>query len=361
MPAIGRPPFVDPPFVDEVAALDRFLGALSARGIAHAVVGDVRGIADGIVSDVDIVVETRGLSRVEAIVRRFAREHRVALVQDIQHEIGARYFVLSWIVAGMVRFLHLDICSDYRRDGRLFLRARQILAGRRTTVCRGVLRSVELSVPRPAVNFIYYLLKKIDKGALDPVQADLLAAEYAGEPHLARRLLRRHLPRSAELVSAAAQDNEWHPIIARIDKLRHELRQYLPSAIPDLRELARIAIRCARPTGLAVVMLGIDAADFHRAAEATAASWIRAFRGVISRYEGGGVGRLYRWFHLRPAVTASKLVVVGAPALSERMLSGAETLTLSAGDCRTIGRVNERIQWYLHHRLRTRPCGIYLA
>jgi hypothetical protein len=50
------------------------------------------------------------------------------LVKILQHETNAFYFVLEKQINGNVVYLKLDATGDYRRNGRLWLSASQILS-----------------------------------------------------------------------------------------------------------------------------------------------------------------------------------------------------------------------------------------
>ena len=84
-----------------------------------------------------------------------ARRCGALLVQAIQHETGAWYFVLAQQVNGEVAYLHPDCSTDYRRDGRLWLAAEQFSKNRQ--------RYKTFFVPAMADEFLNYLTKKILK------------------------------------------------------------------------------------------------------------------------------------------------------------------------------------------------------
>jgi thymidylate kinase len=155
--------------------------------------------------------------------------------------------------------LHPDVCADYLRLGKPFLKAHEILSGR-TQWCDKEGRS--FYTPAPAQGFIYYLLKKIDKCNLNDAQGRYLSSQWHRDATTAGLQVRRFLPeREAELIAQAAATNHWDPVRANLPKLRRALRRSLPfSAKHFYQELRRKISRMVQPTGLLVAMLGADGA-----------------------------------------------------------------------------------------------------
>jgi hypothetical protein len=166
-------------------ALFRFL---DSESVPYAVVGDVRGYAEHIGSDVDIVVAPDALGSVPERLNRFLRARGARLVQTIPHERTASSYVAAWRDdAAEPRFLQVDVCSDFVHHGRLLMTAGEILEGRAPATEPGVC----FQLPAPAPAFIYYLLKKVDKGALDDRQGDYLASRWRADPDGVRRAIER--------------------------------------------------------------------------------------------------------------------------------------------------------------------------
>jgi thymidylate kinase len=160
---------------------------------------------------------------------------------------------------GRLNFVHPDICGDYFRGGRLFLRVDEILR-QRTTVRVNSKKFNNISVPSPCHGFIYYLLKKIDKGQLDTRHSDYLSAEWAKDPAGCSKELRRFWAVSdVELISQAAIDNNWDVVRAELCSLQKMLDANLQRLVKHRWfEVLRIAQRIFRPTGLTVAFLGSD-------------------------------------------------------------------------------------------------------
>jgi len=93
----------------------------------------------------------------------FCAEQQIRLVQRLQHEPTAHYFTLAWFGSdGRACFLNPDFCSHFYHLGRFFLGADELLAGRRAAVDENG-RDKGFYVAAPATDFLYYLIKKMDK------------------------------------------------------------------------------------------------------------------------------------------------------------------------------------------------------
>ena len=265
---------------------------LERNGIAYCVVGDARAYPEAIASDVDIVVEQKVFSTVPRLVARFAREFGVHVVQWIRHEQTASYFVLAWAGdSGGIDFLALDFCGDYYRGGRRLLAADEILAQcGPATDRRG--REQGFQVPAARMQFIYYLLKKVDKRELDHAHGEYLSDLWHADPDGALSWIGRYWPDvdDAELISRAAEDNEWSLVRGLLPRLRRALRRSAPlSAAAALGELKRRVERVLRPTGMTVAVIGPDGSGKSSVIERVLADLAPAFRAT-------------RYLHLRPRV-----------------------------------------------------------
>jgi thymidylate kinase len=264
-------------------AFFRFLGS---EGVPYAVVGDVREYGEHIASDVDIVVAPDALGSIPARVNRFVRAYGARLVQAIPHERTANSYVVTWrSEAGERCFLQIDICSDFIHHGRLLMRAHEILAGRAPANEPGAC----FQLPAPAPAFIYYLLKKIDKDALDDRQGGYLASQWRADPPGVRRAIQRLWPPAhAALLESACRSGDWSAARAALPALRAELRKrrrYTPTA--RLAELAHTVQRMREPTGLTIALLGADGVG----------------KSTVMESMAQGLGPLFprsRRIHLRP-------------------------------------------------------------
>jgi hypothetical protein len=189
---------------ESVQMLRRFCDALDAMEIRYVIVSGCANFPRALDSDIDIVVSRSDFEKLPALFARSGFLAEAELVQEIRHEISATYFVFAKAKNGNLAFLVPDIASDFRRNGRLWLKAERFIESRN----RG---HNGFWVPSPQVEFEYYLIKKIGKASVSKEQMHNLARLYSSAPEecrkVAERLVRAHA--NALLQSVVAADDSW--------------------------------------------------------------------------------------------------------------------------------------------------------
>lgn len=243
-----------------IALAEHLFRFLELCAIPYVVVGDTRQYPHQVESDVDIVLgcsDFRGFTRA---LLRHCSAHELKCLQAIQHEDSCWYFVISATTQKkQTVFLHPDVCGDYQRNGRVFLKAEELLSGRRQ-ILPSDQRTMVFSIPAPAQAFIYYLLKKIDKQQITLIQGDYLSGQWREDPVGALAQLTRFWAESDVVqLAQAAERNVWAPVVPFLPALQRTLRRRLPVTImARLRDLRRVGSRLKYPTGLHLVFLGPD-------------------------------------------------------------------------------------------------------
>jgi len=270
-----------------------FAAAMDEAGVPWCLLGRVDEYPDHIASDVDFMVPEAALPRVAGIAARVASRAGGRLVQCLQHEIGAAYFAVCTTDGARVTFLHLDVSGDYRRGGRRWLSADDIVASRVRNVAG-------LWVPSTADAFVYYLVKRIDKRQLDAPRVAYLKSLRAQAPDACEQALRQRFGAApAQRVGDALAGWQGDVDAAELGRLREMLQGALPreSLLASLRaaaaELLRKARRILQPTGLVIGFLGPDGAGKSTLIERMTAEVEPAFRQR-------------RYFHLRPNLLIRK-------------------------------------------------------
>ncbi|MDA8107278.1 MAG: thymidylate kinase-like protein [Betaproteobacteria bacterium] len=263
-------------------------------GIAYCVLGDARGLPEHIASDVDVAVSRETFAEIPRLMAQFCRAYDVRLVQMLRHEQTALYFVLVWAgEAGEAAALAIDFCSDYRRGGRLLLAADELLALREPARDDAGLEK-GFYVPPPHVQFLYYLVKKVDKLDLGERHGELLSALWRSDPFRAHHGLARFWRQQGEieLIERAAEGRDWSAVRAELPRLQRALHHSAPLGAAGLAgELRRRLGRLAAPTGLVVAFLGPDGAGKSSVIARVLADLAPAFRRT-------------RTMHLRPRLEA---------------------------------------------------------
>lgn len=261
----------------------RLCDFLTERGVEFCVMGDTSCYPLEIDSDVDIAIGRPWFKNLEALLLEYCAEQRLSLLQQLQHEVTAKYFVLAAPgELGKPVFLMPDVCTDYLRNGRRFLTAEQLLADRRES-------GLGFPVAAPATELIYYLIKKVDKGGLNDRQGHHLHCKWAEDPDGSLTYLRQFWSeQEASMLAQALQTDSWDNVRAALSDLRASLRR---SAVRChlWSEFRRRVHRVLCPAGISVAFLGPDGSGKSTAIEYVREAFSPAFRGV-------------RYYHLRPRV-----------------------------------------------------------
>lgn len=235
--------------------LDTLVTQLNHAALPYCFLSGHEGSSATATSDVDIMFRPRDLHRLPSLLARVAQSAGAKLVQSIQHETSACYFVLARHEERHIAHLEVDCYSDYRRQRRAWLMAEKMLAGRRQGRC--------FSLPAVEDEFIYYVIKKILKQSITAGQLKRLQHLLARDPRGCKQGLARFWSgETASLLQQAivAQDLAW--MQRQLPMLLAELQRspMLESPVrrvgQTLCAIGRILRRIRRPTGLSVVVTG---------------------------------------------------------------------------------------------------------
>ena len=239
----------------ESGKLQAVFSHLSATKVDYALAGeDVAKLLETVEGDVDIILPRSSIDSICEIIASLCDKLDLKCVQLLQHEQRAFYFVIAWIEEDAWRYLRLDFCDDYLRNTRPLMTADELLVGRIKDESSGYY------VPAPEKNLLYYLLKKVDKGALSESQFNYLLRSLAACRQDLLPELCRFWPenQSRKILNALAEKN--------IDGFREmipELQQSLrasskPSLVSYAGEVQRLIGRILHPTGLWIAIYGPD-------------------------------------------------------------------------------------------------------
>lgn len=230
---------------------------LEARGVSYVAVGDLRNLDS--LSDLDVVVAPESLPRIPHLLLEFCAAERLQLVQVLQHEQNAHYFVCSHIDAGgNVRHFAADFCGDFFHLGKRLLTAEALLANRARRESNA--EEGRFFVPAPAKAFAYYLTKRIDKEELGEREGQYLSGQWERDPVAASAELRQFWgPDHIGLLTRAASEGRWEEVRARLPELRRAMIDRVRPTLGERgAEWRRRVMRVLRPTGYFVAVLGPD-------------------------------------------------------------------------------------------------------
>lgn len=290
-----------------------FVQEMNRSRIPYCLLSGYERFPDPGESDVDFMVPAEDLDRIAPLLQRVARRTGALLVQALQHETEACYYVLARRVGDGVAYLRPDCTADYRRDGRLWLRASDVMAR-----CR---RNREFCVPSEEDEFVYYLIKKVLKQSADREQMRRLRHLYVSRPERCCERLQAFLRPEIRgaLVSALLRLDE-EQMCRLLPRLLRELMASKPVErrldrwIQSGREVLRRAGRVIRPTGIGLGVSGANATERRELIGTLERNLKPVFRRTTIVAEEERCFPVRQWM----ARVRSTLVLMSAPAVHKR-------------------------------------------
>lgn len=275
---------VDIPVQSRIARL--LIQKLSDECGKYCILTGYEELPDRFDSDIDFTVSAEDFGRIPTLVDDIAATTGVSLFQVIPHEATARAFRLAAKSEDGMIFVQPDSCSDYRHFGKLWLTADEMLAARRWHP-RG------FWIPGAACEFIYYLIKRLNKRDFTKVHGQRLSTLYREDPDRGASLLRRFFgERSATVLGGMAATGDWRPLTENLDAYHRELRgrsrgSFAARVSSYIKEGRHAVERVLQPTGGWIVFIGPDGCGKSSVIDAVAAEFTPAFQKIMR-------------FHLRP-------------------------------------------------------------
>lgn len=276
--------------VDKQQLFTQMIRTFETAGMPYCILAGYDQFPQQIDSDIDFMVSPAWNARLPGLIADIAASSGARLIQHLQHETTAGYFVLARLDGDSITYLHPDSSCDYRRSGRLWLHAESVLENRRR-------HAHGFWIPSAADAFSYYLIKKLDKQSMNAEQAMALAARYAEDPQACRECLAALLPAAeANMVKTALTGSRdftaahWAMVSEHLPYLRQSLHENA-ATIPwrerlhdRTDEARRLWLRWRHPTGLRIVFLGPDGSGKSTVIAAFSQQLKQAFRHVEYRH-----------------------------------------------------------------------------
>jgi thymidylate kinase len=274
------------------------IAALSTECKAYCILSGYDRLPESFDTDIDFMVDRNDFNRIPRILEEVARASGTRLFQSVEHEPTARAFFLASLAGQEFTIVQPDSASDYRHFGTLWLRADEVLAARRW-------HSNGFWIPSAAHEFIYTLIKRLNKRSFSPEHGLKLHRLYLEDAMGCYRILTRFFSQRGKIaLRRMAVANDWAELCARLETFRKDLMAHAAETpVQTLFSLPRRALhtlgRIRRPTGAWIAFIGPDGSGKSLAIRAVRQQFAPAFRDV-------------ECFHMRPKLFRRNAGTAGA-------------------------------------------------
>lgn len=232
---------------------NKLIDILQSNSIPYAIVGRTEGYPITIGSDIDIIIPKNKIQAFHHYIWTFEDED-TRIVQMIQHEIVAFYYVIFHFNEGERLFIQPDVCTDYYRKGLLLLTAEYLLKDCQEAPQGG------FKILSHEKEFIYYLLKKVDKCSLNKEQFNHIRNHYKANTSKAINEAKAFWDNECLSIIQSALDFDNYDLLnSNLEKLQKSIHSTHRKEIFDSIQNFFLKVkRILRPTGYIIAIMGPD-------------------------------------------------------------------------------------------------------
>lgn len=248
---------------------------LESQKMTYAILGQKRSLEDLTTGDIDIVISKDYFADLEHNISSFASKNNLLFIQCFQHEVSAKYFILYDRFDNSI--ICPDFCTDYIRGARLLIDNKTLM----THIITDTVEGVKINCLCPEMEFLYYLLKKVDKGEINLQQIQHLKTQHSvvDQNSLKIKLSEYFSIRSQNLLHKVFFKDSNKDIKAVILSLKKELRSNIrTSSYYYILDYVLKLKRIRHKTGLTIAVVGSDGSGKSLAIEGLFNRFKNAFR-----------------------------------------------------------------------------------
>ena len=243
-------------------------------------------IAEKYNSDIDILLRKIDFNRIESILNEFCELNKLKIVQTFHHEVWAKNIFLFDFESQQI--LNLDIYGVISRNN-VPLFTEQEVFGK-------AYKFKNLMVLDKDHEFLYYLIKKVDKNEMTEEKYHYLRDLYLSKKSECNSLTKKYFPRTHSIIENSFMNSDFKAL-----KRNDLMKDFLKSK--DKRRHNKNAFRLVKrlfnPTGITIAFLGVDGSG-----KSTVIELIR---------ESNLPFRKFQYFHLKPIIKGKSKIMISNP------------------------------------------------
>lgn len=249
--------------------------SFNSQNIDYVIIHSYQYLPDRFDSDIDTAINVSNIKDAIKLLDSTLAGTGWRVIQFWRHE----NYAADCVISNDEEFLQVDFCTHYERNGRVVMPVQELLEGKRLYK--------NFYVPKPQTEFTYVLVKKILKKVFSDGSKERLTALWEAmsekEKLDVRNGLRRFIAEDQigtilDYIASSQYD------LIDLDEAHRELRRKTSNTVDDLHykvfDIKRILERIVHPTGLFIVLLGVDGAGKTTIAESLKERYVTAFRRI---------------------------------------------------------------------------------
>lgn len=244
--------------MNRIELFNRLITILESSQLNYALVGVTDNYPEEIGSDIDIMIYNYEIEKFHRIIWKLEK-YGMKAVQMLQHETVAFYYIFFYTTNEQILYIQPDVCTDFYNEGRLFLESSYLLKDTKYAEQEdGTLKNFK--VLSPAKEFIYYFIKKIDKGYIQEFQFNHLRKCWLASPQECIDELNKIWDNKyVETIQNVFNANNMHQLSHDIPMLRHFMHsKKKKKSLDTINDIILKFSRILHPTGYTITFMGPD-------------------------------------------------------------------------------------------------------
>ena len=254
---------------------DYLFESFNSQNIDYVIIHSYQYLPERFDSDIDTAINVPNIKDAIKLLDDTLAGTGWRVIQFWRHE----NYAADCVISNDEEFLQVDFCTHYERNGRVVMSVQELLDGKRM--------HKNFYVPKPQTEFTYVLVKKILKKVFSDGSKDRLTALWKAmsekekkdtKDGLKRFITEKQIDEILGCIDASQYD------LIDLEGAHRVLKKKTSNIADDLHyklfDLKRRFERIVHPTGLFIVLLGVDGAGKTTIAESLKDRYTTAFRRI---------------------------------------------------------------------------------